>query len=223
MRYIKNRLTSVITRVKTLFFSPQKYWNKRAKKYGVRSVLNLNHTESDISSITNYQITTLFPLLERELNGTEKTILDFGCGPGRFTVQLAELINGKAIGIDSTPYLLSIAPMSARVEYRHSKNKTIPVESNSIDIIWICLVLGGILNEKHLKYIIKELYRVSRKDSLVFLVENTTNKKDILTWKYRSKEYYTTIFKDFNLSYVDGYKDLDEEISIFIGRKPHNE
>jgi ubiquinone/menaquinone biosynthesis C-methylase UbiE len=50
----------------------------------------------------------LFPLLQSQLTGTECNLLDFGCGPGRFTTDLAELISGKAVGVDVVPDLLCL-------------------------------------------------------------------------------------------------------------------
>jgi len=63
-------------------------------------------------------------------------------GPGRFTVDLASLIKGKAIGVDPIKHLLDLAPRNQDVEYRLMSETAIPLEADSIDIVWICLVLG---------------------------------------------------------------------------------
>ena len=70
-----------------------------------------------------------------------------GCGPGRFTAALAELIGGEAIGCDTVQRLLDLAPRAPRVDYRLMAEGRLPVESGSADVVWICLVLGCILDE----------------------------------------------------------------------------
>lgn len=86
-----------------------RYWEKRAKKYGARSVLNIGHSKEEIDAVTNMQKQILYPLFKGLLNGQEKVVLDFGCGTGRFTRDLGALIQGMAIGIDPIDHLLSIA------------------------------------------------------------------------------------------------------------------
>src|SRR5262245_29125919 len=61
------------------------YWEARARSLGVRSVLNLRHTEAEIESVTAMQERILFPLLQERLRPDDRRVLDFGCGPGRFT------------------------------------------------------------------------------------------------------------------------------------------
>jgi SAM-dependent methyltransferase len=86
------------------------YWKKRAKKFGFRSVFNITHTESELAEVTAMQIREIFPHFLSSLKGDEKIVLDFGCGPGRFTTKLAETIHGKAIGVDPVKELLVLTP-----------------------------------------------------------------------------------------------------------------
>lgn len=75
-------------------------WKKRAQQYGVRAVLNIGHSEEEVDAVTKMQKEKIFPVLKNALTGKEKTILDFGCGPGSFTSDLAELVKGDAMGVD---------------------------------------------------------------------------------------------------------------------------
>ncbi|MGZ3752871.1 MAG: class I SAM-dependent methyltransferase [Mucilaginibacter sp.] len=212
---LKYKIGRIIQRIN---FSPIKYWEERAKQYGERSVLNLSHSAEEMKAVKDLQITTLFPLLKKQLTGTEKTLLDFGCGPGRFDTELAELTGCTVTAADPIEYLLQLAPADPRVSYKKISNGRIPAEDESFDIIWICLVLGGIVTEKTLHHTIKELSRVAKKNSLLFLVENTTEQKDIMTWKYRSKQAYIDLFKQFNLIHLADYDDAGERNSVFAGR-----
>jgi ubiquinone/menaquinone biosynthesis C-methylase UbiE len=204
--------------VKKVTFSPIKYWENRAKEHGEFSVLHLGHDKKEFEQVKEFQIQTIFPLLKAQLNGTETHLLDFGCGPGRFTVELAKLINGTALGVDPIEHLIKLAPEANNVSYKKIADSLIPAPNESFDVIWICLVLGGIVTDKKLKQTINELIRVSKKNTLLLLVENTSAQKDILSWKYRSKQTYINLLKKFNISHLKDYDDLGECISIFAGR-----
>lgn len=199
-------------------FSPIRYWEDRARKYGELSVLNLTHSKEEMTAVKDFQIKTIFPLLKKELNSNEKSLLDFGCGPGRFCIELANLTGCEVTGADPIEYLLELAPQAPGVSYKKITDGKIAADAESFDIIWICLVLGGIVTKKNLKKTVNELNRVAKKGCLLFLIENTTAQKNILTWKYRSKPYYINLFRNFNLVHLTDYDDVGECNSIFAGR-----
>lgn len=204
--------------IQKLTFSPIEYWEKRAKQHGELSVLNVNYSAEEVAAVKKFQIDTLFPLLKTELNGREKNLMDFGCGTGRFTIDLAELTNCKVTGIDPIEHLLDLAPKHKDVTYQKLIGEKIPTPDNSFDIIWICLVLGGITSERKLKQIVKELARVKKENCLLFLVENTSIKPNQIYWKYRTGNAYIKLFSAFNLKHIKDYYEIDERISIFAGR-----
>lgn len=198
----------------------KKYWDERAKTYGHRSVLNLGHSENDLESITANQKKIIFPILQNILTGNEKTILDFGCGTGRFTKHLADLIDGHCIGVDTTEPLLKLAIKTPNVEYQLiNSDGSIPLNSNSIDVVWICLVLGGIVDEKAINKTKSEIGRILKKNGILILVENTMNKKSSNYWKFRTINYYQEKFHEYNLKHETDYFDLGERISVFSGKK----
>lgn len=200
------------------FGSTQKYWKLRVKKYGKASVINLIHPFEEYSKVTDIQKKEIYPIFKNLLNGNEFYLLDFGCGPGRFTVDLAEMINGRALGVDIIQQLLELAPKSEIVDYKLFTKGKIPLNDNTVDIVWICLVLGGI-KEKMLEKVIKEINRVSKSRSLIFLVENTTLKPNGKHWFFRSFQDYKKLLPYFDLKYLHEYYDLGERISIMGGRK----
>jgi ubiquinone/menaquinone biosynthesis C-methylase UbiE len=221
---VKRVVKKILRQAYNLFFNEKKisgtrYWQKRAKQHGQRSVFNLQHPEEELETVTQMQKDILFPILRQQLPGNEHLVLDFGCGPGRFTHDLAEIIQGKAIGVDPIKTLLDLAPQYPDVEYKVMKEADIPIETNSIDIVWICIVLGGITNENLLQKSIAEIDRVLKKTGLVFLVENTSDQPDQPHWQYRSVEMYQRLFKFVDLNHITDYNDLDERFSIMAGRK----
>lgn len=194
-------------------------WKKRAKQFGPRAVLNIGHSDEEIEAVTEMQKKKIFPFLKQVLTGRENTILDFGCGTGRFTYDLAELINGNAIGVDPIHDFLEMAPKSEVVEYRLMEESHIPVTDKSVDVVWICLVLGGIVEENVLNKIVSEIDRVLAYGGKVALIENTTNIKDGDYWKFRSVAFYQSLFNFAELRHSSDYDDLGEKISIMVGRK----
>lgn len=199
--------------------SGTRYWEKRAKRYGARSVLNIGHTEEEMAAVTERQKEILFPLLARQLRGDERRIVDFGCGPGRFTPDLSGLVRGTAIGVDPIQTLLDLAPRAAGVEYRRVENGRIPLADASADVVWICLVLGTITDEQALRKAAAEIRRVLRLDGLLFLVENTADKPDLPHFSFRTAHAYRSLFPWVRLDPVGEYEDMEERISILAGRR----
>lgn len=194
------------------------YWHRRAMKFGKRAVINICHPVDNFEEITKRDKNVIFPYLIRLLKGDESLILDLGCGTGRFTPDLASLINGKAIGVDPTSALLEMAPKSKNVEYRVMKKSKIPLADKSVDIIWIYAVLGCIKG-RMLNKTVNEINRVLKDGGLLFLTENTTRAPNKRYHKYRQFEDYKKIFPFINLAYLDSYLDLDERMSIMAGQK----
>ena len=199
--------------------SRREYWENRSRRYGIRSVFNLGHAEDELDSVTQKQKEVIYPLFLKSLRGYERIVLDFGCGPGRFTTDLATMIGGKAIGIDPIWCLLDMASKADNVEYILSDGGMIPLKNASIDVVWVCLVLGGIKGDS-LKKNIREINRVLKPGSLLFLIENTSRKMNGEHWTFRSVDVYRVLFSDMNLISIGEYFDVDERISIMAGRKP---
>jgi SAM-dependent methyltransferase len=196
------------------------YWEERAEKHGARSVINLGHAETEMDAVTRKQVGILFPILQRHLTGNEKLLLDFGSGSGRFTPALAMAIGGKAIGVDPIQKLLDLSPRAENVEYRLlPRDGRIPLDDDSVDVVWISLVLGTITQDADLRMAIAEVERVLKDGGLLFLVENTADKPDLKHFAFRPIDEYRTIFPSIPLKHEGDYDDLGERISIFAGRK----
>jgi SAM-dependent methyltransferase len=194
------------------------YWEDRARTYGRRAVLNLGHGEDEIEAVTRYQLETIFPLLSQSLRGEERVALDFGCGPGRFTPHLARLIGGQAIGVDPTPSLIELAPVQPGVKYQVSDGHRIPLSDATVDLVWVCLVLGGI-PDSQLPKTAQEIDRVLRPGGLLFVVENTAPDERCDHWSFRSVAEYQKLLSFASLIHLHDYEDLGQRISILAGRK----
>jgi len=195
------------------------YWEQRAREYGQRAVLNLGHSEEDMSAVTRTQKEVIFPFFKQSLAGNENLVLDFGCGPGRFTRDLASIVGGYAIGVDPVQYFIRVAPESENTEYRLLQNNIINIDDAFVDVVWVCLVFGGITDEQQLCKTLSEIDRVLKKGGLLFLIENTSDKYSGDYWKFRSVEKYRNLCSFANLKHLWDYFDLGERISIMSGRK----
>lgn len=202
-------------------FDNIKYWKRRAKEYGSRAVVNLGHDEAEYKNITEKQKQILFPLLKSCLNGTERIVLDFGCGPGRFTRGVAITVGGKCYGVDPTQGLLDLSQKHDSVEFLKIEEGNLPFDDSFFDVVWCCIVLGG-LKDRTLMNSTAEIERVLRNGGLLFLVENTTTKADVEHWSFRSVDEYRNLFKNITLSPIGSYEDLSEEITVMAGRKKLN-
>ena len=197
--------------------SDLEYWQWRASRYGERSVVNLAHSLDEIGAVKERQISILMPLFSQCLKGWERRAIDFGCGPGRFTPEIAKRV-GRCIGVDPIASLLELAPKGPGVEYRQMDVARIPLGDGSADVVWCCLVLGGLQGQVLTDSII-EIQRVLAADGLLFLVENTAITPNAEHWRFRSSEEYRRLFHSVDLAVVEHYQDAGEPISIMAGRK----
>jgi len=95
--------------------------------------------------------------LERLLNG-EKTLLDVGCGNGRFTAKISKKFNLDIQGIDI------YCPKTTHSPVLVFDGKTIPFADNSFDSVFFIDVLH---HTKDIEQILKEAFRVSKKSVII--------------------------------------------------------
>jgi len=194
------------------------YWKRRVKFYGRRAVVNIRYGEDELDGLTEQQKKDLFPYLRKALSGKDKMIVDYGCGNGRFTPDLAGMTSGKAIGLDPVYELLQMAPRNENVDYIHFDGENAPLKDGSADAVWISLTLGAIPDSKLTK-VKNELCRILKKGGLVFLAENTSPKPLSGIWINRSPDFYRSLFDFAAMEYAGEYYDSDERISVMYGRK----
>ena len=194
------------------------YWEKRVRQYGRRSVMNISHSDEELAKVTEMQKREIYPYFVSSLRGGERTVLDFGCGYGRFTPDLAGMIHGAALGVDPVKDLLKMAPPHEGVEYRWTDGGRIPASDSEMDVVWVCLVLGG-LKGGALSTAIGEIGRVLKQGGLLFIIENTSQKDAVPHWAFRTFEEYRALLPFVRLAHLHDYFDSEERISVMAGRK----
>lgn len=95
----------------------------------------------------------------------------------------------------------------------------IPLPTAGVDALWVCLVLGGILDPAILRNTVSELERVLAPGGAVLLAENTSAKPDGRHWSFRSSDWYQSLFSQIELTRYTAYHALGEEISVFAGHR----
>lgn len=198
------------------------YWQSRARKFGKRAVINVDHPVDQFDEIKNRDKNVIFPHLKKFLTGRENLILDFGCGLGRFTNELASVAKCKAVGVDPTKELIKLAPPAKHVEYFVMKKGKIPLSAESVDLIWIYAVLGCIPDQS-LNQTFMELNRVLKKNGVLFLIENTTAANNSAYYTFRSLKEYLKVVPFASMKhqhdYFDVGKGFEEKFSIMAGYK----
>lgn len=119
-------------------------WAARARKYGARCAVSLKHNAAEYRTVTARQKEVLFPLLAQQLQGGEETLLDFGCGPGRFSEPLARMTGLNVVAFDICSELIALAPPCHGVRFVASSTEEFFASiAAPFDVIWVCLVFGG--------------------------------------------------------------------------------
>jgi ubiquinone/menaquinone biosynthesis C-methylase UbiE len=102
-----------------------------------------------------------------------RSILDLGCGTGRFSETLAEHFNARVIGVDPSSKMLEQArnkQVDKRVRYEPGSGEAIPLPDQSVDLVFISMVFHHFENPYQSA---SECRRVLREGGTVFLRAGT--------------------------------------------------
>ena len=104
------------------------------------------------------------------------TILDLGCGTGRFTEALAARFEAEVIGVDPSTKMLEQAQrkrLDSRVRYETGPGEAIPLPDNSVDLIFMSMVFHHFDNPALMAI---ECRRVLREQGSLFLRAGTRDR-----------------------------------------------
>src|SRR5688572_28427748 len=102
-----------------------------------------------------------------------RTILDLGCGTGRFTDALATRFAAAVIGVDPSRKMLEQArAMRAEGEIRYIRGsgEAIPLRTESVDLVFMSMVFHHFSSAETAG---RECHRISREGGIVFLRAGT--------------------------------------------------
>ena len=101
------------------------------------------------------------------------SILDLGCGTGRFSNALAVHFDAEVIGIDPSKKMLAQArskQLDARVRYEIGRGEAIPLPDDSVDLIFMSMILHHLEDPA---LVARECRRVLREEGTAFLRAGT--------------------------------------------------
>lgn len=105
-----------------------------------------------------------------------RTILDLGCGTGRFSEALAGYFDARVLAIDPSKKMLEQArgkQRDPRVSYALGSGESIPLDSNSVDLIYMSMIFHHFRDPR---LAARECRRVLREGGTAFLRTGTQDR-----------------------------------------------
>jgi ubiquinone/menaquinone biosynthesis C-methylase UbiE len=122
------------------------------------------------------------------------TLLDFGCGTGRF-VRFFASRGYRVIATEVTPEMLREARrygVPSRAVLVQNDGVHLPIPDESVDVIWICGVLRLVAEQPVYRQIVAEMYRVLKPGRAVVNAEMcTTRETPVFTHGFESSGFVT--------------------------------
>ena len=97
-------------------------------------------------------------------------ILDVGCGYGRTLSELYSNGYKNLIGIDFSKGMIERAnSLNSNIDFRVMNDSKIDLTDNSVDSVILLAVLTCVVQDKEQEKLISEIYRVLKKDGIVYI------------------------------------------------------
>ena len=154
----------------------RQYWVTRSEECGKSGVRHAFHSPAAAdaeSELLKAKFTAELQQLHTDgALPARGTALDFGCGWGRWTGMLGDIV-GSATGIDISPSYIAGSNATASTQFKLLRDPLapLPVGSNSIDLLFTCTVLQHLVRDELLAHIVAEFKRVLRPHGVVFIFE----------------------------------------------------
>jgi ubiquinone/menaquinone biosynthesis C-methylase UbiE len=176
---------------------------------------NLPAIYSDARQLPKETMNLWLKSIQKIVTAPIETILDLGCGEGRFSIPLATEFNATVYGIDPSQKMLSLARKRdhaiPRVKYVQGCGEQIPLDDNEVSLVFMSMVLHHLESKDKT---IAEIKRVLSNNGYL-VIRNVTkediNQIDFLNYfpaakqidlqRMPTEEEIVTLFKanDFNL------------------------
>ena len=127
---------------------------------------------------------------------------------------------GHVVAFDICKELIEMAPAHPLVEYFYGSDAPIFTPSHSYDLVWLCLVCGGIPDEI-LGTIAHKITNHLDNQGMILLIDHITD-GDVDTgnnfWKFRSLDKYHQLFKGIEFCKVGMYFEAGNPITVLAGK-----
>lgn len=149
-----------------LHMPPLAFWDK---KHRARAILASGHDSWD-RAVWAAEYTRLWKFLQQHWSFRTGTLLDFGCGPGRFSKALAAR-GVKYVGCDLSPWGLEAARRRC-VGLSFVENTPSSIPGSGYANIFICQVLQHV-PDAQMEMVAAEIRRVCRPRARIMMLEST--------------------------------------------------
>lgn len=218
-KYIFNPLL-VLQRIKYEFVKSniEIDWEERTKICKTSAVLSKKYSKSEYNRINNIHKKILYKILKLKIKKNYK-ILDLGCGAGRFSNFFTKDLKAQYFGVDTSLSLLKFKRNKKNQKFMHLTNFLDNKEyTKFFDVIFIFTVLGGITNKK-INETKEIIYKTIKNKGFVFFVELVRESTLEGAWRYRTINFYKTLFEKFKLNSNYYFLQDNDEYRIFFGNK----
>lgn len=194
-------------------YHPEKYWSEVANL--IRGREESNVIAGDDEPYYRYKRNEFLRIL-KEVDFSDKTVLEVGCGPGGNLIEIKKLNPSQLQGADISNEMVMLAQKNVPndVNIVKTNGTALPFEDRTFDIVITATVLQHNTDEEMLKQLIKELCRVSKNQVIIFERIESSIKGDDLCLG-RPIEYYSELFKASGF-HLRSSKFLNIRVSYFV-------
>jgi len=208
----RRKAIAVMPRRRDVVASSDQYWFQRYAEMGAARTVGHSRT----NDAEQARVVSEFSEIVRPFIQKAATVLDFGCGPGRWYDLLTSATGGQYFGCDIADVF---RPPGG--EFERVVDGVIPFGDRRFDLIWTCVTLQHI-TEKHLfGKVIRQLRQRLAPGGTLIATENVSRNRDLPHIQFRRVETYTRLFAPLGVKVVASYDfGHGEQHAVFVGRKP---
>ena len=193
-------------------------WSNLVTTHGRKSVMNLDITEEQLDAETERQAQIIFPLLRNYMKGHEKWALDFGCGYGRFSGYLADMLDVYVSAYDPCQELINVADPHPNVLYYGPDARS--WDKGTYDMIFAAMVMGDPHSDP--EDMARKLVPLLDRRGLMVVIDHMPETQPLNKWwQWRPVKFYEDLFfkNGVALLKVGSVMQLENEVSIMVGRR----
>lgn len=128
----------------------------------------------------------------RPYQGEGKTVLDYGCGPGKVAMRVAESGVANIVAVDASPSMIEIARSRrshSAITYRLIESGKLPfLNDSTISAAFACFVFINIGSNDEIEMIVREVYRVLRHGEPFLIIDTNPRATGIEFSTFRNGE-----------------------------------
>jgi SAM-dependent methyltransferase len=194
------------------------YWAKRYKdKGGEKTVGQSSWSDEQYSNFILESTPILKDILQKHCTPT--SILDFGCGIGRW-IPLLESIFDIYFGVD----IIEDPIKQCQKYFPNSKvalmkNHIIPAEKESFDNVWTYVTLQHIVDLDLLDNYVHQFYNLLKTNGICIITENCSGNRTNDYMSFRPPEVYINIFEKNKFVLETKYKKINKHATMVFSKK----